>query len=50
MEKVSLICRELVSISYELQGSFSGIGLIEEIAKILGSFLEVFRFEKSESS
>jgi hypothetical protein len=35
MEKVSLIRRELVSISYELQGSFSGIGSIEEIAKVI---------------
>jgi hypothetical protein len=34
MEKVTLIGGELVSISYELQGSPSGIGSIEEVAKI----------------
>jgi hypothetical protein len=44
MEKVSLIRGELVSISYEFQGSFSRIGSIEEIAKILCGFLKEIRF------
>jgi len=34
VEKVALIRGELVSVSYELQGSFSGIGSIEEMAKV----------------
>jgi hypothetical protein len=35
MEKVTLIRGELVSISYEFQASFFGIGSIEEVAKVL---------------
>jgi hypothetical protein len=46
MEKVALIRRELVSISYEPQGSFSGVGSVEEIAKVLRSLLKGFRFEQ----
>jgi len=49
VEKVALIRGELVSVSYEFQGSFSGIGSIEEIAKVFRSLLKVFRFEKIES-
>jgi hypothetical protein len=49
MEKVALIRSELVSISYEFQGSLPGIGSIEEVAKVLRSLLKVFRFEKSKS-
>jgi len=49
MEKVALISSELVSIPYEFQGSFSGISSIEEIAKVLRSLLEAFRFEKLKS-
>jgi hypothetical protein len=35
VEKVTLIGGELVSISYEFQGSLSGIGSIEKVAKVL---------------
>jgi hypothetical protein len=44
VEKMSLISSELVSISYEFQGSLSRVGSIEEIAKILCGFLKEIRF------
>jgi hypothetical protein len=44
MEKVALVRGKLVSISYEFQGSFSGIGSIEEIPKVFRSLLKVIRF------
>jgi hypothetical protein len=44
MEKMSLISRELVSISYQFKGGLSRIGSIEEVAKVLCSLLKIFRF------
>jgi hypothetical protein len=47
MEKMAFVKSQSVSISYEFQGSLSGVRAVEQTAKVHCGFLKVIEFGRS---